>query len=323
VAAVTAVTVSVAQAEPISIDWVTVGDPGNVADIHGDGYGAVAYEYRIGKCEVSIGQYVTFLNAVAASDPHGLYDPMMSGSYGGIARGGVDGSYTYSAKPNMANRPVNFIDFEDGLRFANWLHNGQQGAGTTEDGAYDMSQGTAVTRQAGAKVFLPTEDEWYKAAFYKGGSTDAGYWDYATGSDAVPDNNAPASDTGNSANYFTDHYTEGSPYYTTEIGAFSASGSAYGTFDQAGNLWEWNETIIAGATRVLRGGSYNSESPSLVASAPRDPFPEGPRTGFRLASTALQNVPEPSTIALLAGLLCCWLAVKRRRSTGNSGARRC
>ena len=87
------------------------------------------------------------------------------------------------------------MSYYDALRFANWMHNGQpigvQDASTTEDGAYDMSLGAAVVRKAGAKVFLPNEDEWYKAAYYKGGGTDAGYWDYATQSDTIPTLEAP------------------------------------------------------------------------------------------------------------------------------------
>ena len=41
-----------------------------------------------------------------------------------------------------------------------------------------------------------------------------------------------------------DGYTIGSPYYTTEVGEFENSESPYGTFDQGGNIWEWNETVI-------------------------------------------------------------------------------
>lgn len=63
-----------AHAAPVTIDWVTVGNPGNANDIHGNGFGAVAYTYRISKFEITAGQYTEFLNAVAKDDPNGLYN---------------------------------------------------------------------------------------------------------------------------------------------------------------------------------------------------------------------------------------------------------
>jgi hypothetical protein len=74
--------VSGAQAV-VAIDTVTVGNPGNPDDTHGDGYGGVNYVYNIGKFEVTAGQYTEFLNSVAGVDTYGLYDPdMWSGHYG-------------------------------------------------------------------------------------------------------------------------------------------------------------------------------------------------------------------------------------------------
>jgi len=197
-------------ASAVDIATVIVGDPGNAGEWSGGGgsarydgpgrvCGAVDYEYGIGKYEVTNGQYIEFLNAVASADPHGLFRQggMDSSSGGGISRQGYSGSFVYTLRDgdvNNLNRPVNFVDWYDTLRFANWLHNGQptgsQGPGTTEDGAYDMSLGAGVVRKPRATWVLPTEDEWYKAAYYKAGGTNAGYWNYATQSDALP-NNAP------------------------------------------------------------------------------------------------------------------------------------
>ena len=133
----------------VTFDWVTVGDPGNPAD--DAGRGAVAYTYRISQYEVTNAQYTEFLNAVAATDDHGLYNANMANSfpgslgYGGITRSGSSGSYTYTTIAGREGMPVNWVSSYDALRFANWLHNGQatgvQDSTTTEDGAYDMSLG--------------------------------------------------------------------------------------------------------------------------------------------------------------------------------------
>ena len=92
---------------------------------------------------------------------------------------------------DWANRPVNYVSFWDAARFANWLHNGQptgpQGPGTTEDGAYLNvgNQAPSFGRNAGATFFIPTEDEWYKAAYHdKTAGLAASYFDYPTGTNA-------------------------------------------------------------------------------------------------------------------------------------------
>ena len=284
---------------PMQMEWVTVGDPGNDDDTHGDGYGGVAYPYRIGKYEVTNAQYAEFLNAVAAvGDANSLYSTDMAGGWndiGGISRtgSGTGGDpWVYAARSNRENRPVNYVNWYDTLRFANWLHNGQptgtQDASTTEDGAYDMSQGAGVVRKPGALVFLPSEDEWYKAAYYKGGGTSAGYWDYPTRSDTAPTAEAPpGTDPNGSANYYTGAYVDPT-YYTTPVGAYTTkpSDSAYETYDQGGNVWEWNEWV-SGSLRGLRGGSWGNFENTLRAET-RNYYDvatyEDPKCGFRVAS---------------------------------------
>ncbi len=180
------------------------------------GYGSVGYNYNIGKYEVTAGQYTEFLNAVAVTDTYGLYNTYMdtvNDSYGcKIKRSGASGSYTYSVASDWANRPVNYVSWGDSARFANWLHNGQptgvQGLATTEDGAYYLNGATtdaqlmAVNREADWRWAITSENEWYKAAYYKGGSTSAGYWDYPTSSDTAPGNDM-ADAFGNNANSTT------------------------------------------------------------------------------------------------------------------------
>ena len=192
-----------------SLQFVTVGDPGNVADTNGQPRpcGTVSNVYEMGKYDVTAAQYTAFLNAVAATDPYGLYNPAMPGQppppYGqpyqyigcGITRSGSSGNYTYSVAAQSANYPVDWVSWGDAARFCNWLQNGQptgaEGVRTTETGAYTLNGGTTdaalatVSRNAGAQYFLPTEDEWYKAAYYIGGGTAAGYWTYPTRSNSA------------------------------------------------------------------------------------------------------------------------------------------
>jgi formylglycine-generating enzyme len=299
-----------------SLETVPVGDPGNAADTaahsgNSAGQGAVAYNYNIGKYEVTAGQYTLFLNAVAATDAYKLYNTMMWSDARGckIQQIGTSGSYTYSVASDYANRPVNFVSWGDAARFANWLHNSQPGLITpvpqdqysTEDGAYYLNGATtALSRETDWKWAVTSEDEWYKAAYYKGGGANAGYWDYATSSNAVPGRDM-ADASGNNANYWVygaSYPIDAGTYYTTVAGEFQNSDSAYGTFDQDGNVLEWNERLN-GFSRGLRGGAFNGGSVSLLASFRTSQIPtfEDGSTGFRVV-----GIPEPSSLAMLGGI---------------------
>ncbi len=281
----------------VIIDWVTVGDSGNTPD--DTGRGGVDYVYKIAKYEVTNSQYTEFLNSVADTDTYGLYNTEMASGYagtGGITRSGSPGSYTYSARAGRENMPVNYVSYYDSLRFANWLNNrqisGPQDSSTTEDGAYTFTGAMSVSgRKTGAKVFLTNENEWHKAAFYKGGSTNAGYWTYATQSNTLPNNNPPNADTGNSANYYNDGWAVGSPYLT-DVGNYTLSDSAYGTFDQNGSMWEWNERI-GDQWPAHRGASWVSQSGRLPRNyySQSTPDHEIYSNGIRIAA-----VPDPGLL---------------------------
>ena len=262
-------------AAPITYEMVTVGNAGNANDRV---YGAVAYDYQIGKYDVTIGQYTAFLNAVATTDTYSLYNSSMGTNLNiaGIQQNGSPSNYTYSVL-GSANRPITYVSWFDAARFANWMANGQptgaQGSATTENGAYNVNgatSGNAVAKNAmnpnttaAPTFYVPTENEWYKAAYYSpslnGGS--GGYYAYATQSNTAPGNQIGSA--ANQANYNNGVFSvtqsgsfSGSQNYLTDVGAFSGSGSFYGTFDQSGNAWQWNDLDCApGSSRGLRWGS--------------------------------------------------------------------
>lgn len=278
---------------PFSMAMTPVGNAGNTADY--TTYGAVSYSYRIGKYEVTNDQYARFLNAVADTDTYSLYNTSMgSDARGGITRSGSSGTYTYAVKANMGDKPVIFTSWYDAVRFCNWLHNGQrtgaQDATTTESGAYTLTGATTIAagtdpthgangRNSGASFWLPSENEWYKAAYHDPVNADADangttdYWLYPTKSDSAPTvattdatgniNN----DTVNIANYLSGAVWNGQTGNLTSVGSGgTGSESYYGAADLGGNVWEWNEQIIAGNQRGVRGCSWIETNGSMLPS---------------------------------------------------------
>lgn len=315
----------------ITIDSVPVGNAGNAADPT-TGYGAVGYDYGIGKYEVTLNQYCVFLNAVGATDTYGLYNTSMGADLNsrGISRSGVSGNYTYSVI-GSGLRPVTCVSWYDSARFVNWLHNGQpvgaQTAGTTETGAYTLTGNSGlITRNSGWTYSLPSENEWYKAAYHQpvslGGDVD-NYWLYPTANNAIPNSRNGSLSDPNSGNFYrNDGIANGfnSGYAVsgstssptgnalTDAGAFSLAGSFYGTFDQGGNAWEWTDAAVAPGYRGLRGGSWLGLENVLRASyrTVTGPADELNFIGFRVAI-----VPEPCVAGLLG--LGALLLVRKRK----------
>jgi formylglycine-generating enzyme required for sulfatase activity len=319
----------------VNIDMVPVGYAGNKADgRYGlNGIGSVGYHYRIGKYEVTNAQYALFLNSV---DPTGantlaLYSTnMTSNANGGIIRN-LDGGNgaKYEVKLGRDYNPVIYASWFDAIRFANWLHNGE-GAGNTENGAYTLlggtptpSNGDSITRNPGARFWLPSEDEWYKAAFYKHDGVTGNYLNYPMSTNAVPNSDQPpgndAPNPSNTANFHShdfnaNGYDDGyavtgstsfssSQNYLTDVGAYTLSIGPFGTFDQGGNVWEWNDSFIespiGNSRRGWRGSSWGGDYQGLHA-AYVDlgfvPWIEREDTGFRIATL----IPEPSSLLLVA-----------------------
>lgn len=278
----------------VEFEWVAVGDPGNHPDK--TGYGAVAYPFEIAKFEVTAGQYGEFLNAVAAADPHGLWNPNMGSALltdnnqGGIRKDlpvfidriGSPGAFRYQVLLGKERKPVVYLGFPEAMRFANWIHNGQ-GKGGTETGAYDIAKrGGLAVHDPAAKVWIPTEDEWYKAAYYQPeskGGPPGGYWLFPVRTNQPPRTPGPGDPRFDVANH-SRSYPDSWP-----VGSYPNATSFYGTYDQGGNAWEWNEAIVFGTQRGLRGGcmAHTVEKLRSTVRTYASPSKRYPDTGFRLA----------------------------------------
>jgi hypothetical protein len=271
------------QIGALAIDFAYVGNAGNGNDSGSSGiysslYGAVDYDYRMSITEISASMLFT------AGLPSGSW---------------------------LGNQPAT-INWFQAASFANWLNTStghqpayQLNAGLTalalwSSGEAWQTGGENLYRHKDAHYFLPSEDEWYKAAYHQNNGATADYWDYATSSNSVPTAVASGSATGTAV------YHRGS-FSTPSDVEISGGASAYGTIGQGGNVWEWTESANDGSNdsgseyRAFRGGFWNSNESNLRASTRNYNAPSviDYSVGFRVAS-----VPEPSALAiLLVGLL--------------------
>ena len=244
----------------VSMSWTSIGNAGNTAD-PSTGYGAVDHAYNIGTYDVTNAQYVDFLNAKGASNSAGIFNTIMgtAGTYGSnIIQSGVSGSYSYSVSSTYANMPVCSVTWFDAARFSNWLGNGQ-GSGSMETGAYTLNGATSgiITVNLGAMVYIPSEDEWYKAAYYNGANST--YSLYPDGKNTI---------TSADANYW--------PVATGQVNVSYGTPSSYGVYGMGGNVYQWNDAVINGSSRGLRGGDWGNYDGVLASSARGNNGPSGP-----------------------------------------------
>ncbi len=280
-------------ANSFQIEFVTIDEPGNPADTTGapNPAGAVAYVYRIGKREIS--------------------EQMIDKA---VASGGL----SISHRGLGADYPATLVSWFESAQFVNWLNestghapaykfeNGVFALWQSRDAGYDSSN---PFRNSEAFYFLPSVDEWYKAAYY-----DAAlglYHDYPVGSDSAPDGIDAAGDL-----QFETYYNEAGvaprPSLVNDVGLSSPQG----TFGQGGNVNEWLETehdLVNDSMfgrRQYRGGSWRDHVSWQSSAGDRGEYPhlESNDFGFRVAS----RVVEPSS--LLLGASACLGALLRLRN---------
>ena len=262
----------------INIDFVTIGNAGNTAD--STGYGAVDYEFSIGKYEVTNAQWNAFTTAV------------------GVPIGNPSNAYSQSAYYTDTQQPTNNVSWYEAAQFCNYLTSGDKSLGAylfSNTGDFLAIDRDSAMSAYGIAYVIPTEDEWYKAAYYTG----SGYSLYANGLNTIP-----AADNG--WNYSGGVYDQ--PW---DVGTGIIEQN--GTFDMMGNVWEWNEEIISVTYWGVRGGSFTDADYDLKSST-RDngepPWSEQSLVGFRVAAVT----PVPSAV-ILGGLgltFSGWL-LKRKR----------
>ncbi len=266
----------------IDFDFVTIGNAGNAANVNG--YGAVGYEYQIGKYEVTNGQWDAFVSAAGAptGNPGDGYDEVFLG-----------------ARPN--HHPVGFVSWYEAAQFCNYLTSGDKYSGAYK---FDTSGNfTGTNRESAILAYeiayvLPTADEWYKAAFYTPDGN--GYSLYANRTNTAP---VPGVDSN----------------YAGSVGRPWIVGSGVeeqnGTFDIMGNLWEWSETEML-SCRLIFGGSYLGDENRIRSSNTHTIGllnDESKYIGLRVvAISTVTTVPTPGAV-LLAGFGTSIVGIIRRR----------
>ncbi len=250
------------------------------------------YDFYIGTYEVTNSQYAQFLNSVASVDDYYLYDKKMGltdldRGLGGITREGNSGDYSYAVVPELANHPVTFVSFWDAARYVNWLS-----TGSTEKGVYTMkprqddNKTQPIERNQDAfdegAFALPSHAEWLKAGLYSS-SSDPTLYPFPTQSDSIGVQQANI---------------KGSSFAgLAPVGSFDYP-SPHGTYDQAGNAWEWIDDLSSFASglpgRLRKGGSFlhSVNRNSMSSSSPGKPKAASDQDsdwGFRVVQKRTAN----------------------------------
>jgi len=250
--------------------FVTIGNAGNAADTANGGvYGDVAYTYQISATEVTIAEFTA------------------SGAGSGNENYWNDGTRTVGTAA-----PASYVSLYEAMKYCNYITSGDVNSGyySTSDGGATY-QANALSHDAyaaanGLTYFVPTDDEWYKAAYYK--PDNSGYSLYANGTDTTP--------TWGTTEGWNYNFVNSSPNYTWTAGYGGAEQN--GTYDMMGNVREWMED----SSGVIRGGAYLYSEILLRSSSRNNSYQanEFDNVGFRVVA-----IPEPATALslVLGGLI--------------------
>ncbi|HUW81918.1 MAG TPA: SUMF1/EgtB/PvdO family nonheme iron enzyme [Phycisphaerae bacterium] len=286
-----------------TIDFVPIsGDAGDLGSwpAAGGGYtftGVNRDDYRMGTFEITNDQWTKF--SVSLGVP-------VTGSW----------SIAYDQGPYFTgtNVPTNNVSWYEAAQFVNWLNTstGHQAAykftGTQGTSGYSLGvwesgddgyDADNPYRNSNAHYYMPTEDEWVKAAYWNGTSLQT--YSNASPGDLVSGSPDPAKW----------NYAAGNEPWNVGSGSEELNG----TFDMMGNVWEWMESPFSDpdygtdSARGMRGGSYGDPGALLASSGRLGHYPYGEAfdIGLRVAS----EVPEPCTLGLLS--LGALMLFKRRR----------
>jgi len=315
------------------IEFVTIGAPGNaplVTTGRANGRGSVNEEYRIGRFEITTAQWVQFMNA-AYGRPSSQAIPHLLPPSGAFWGGQPDPTYTgpgqrWRVTPGQENRPVGNISWRMAAIYCNWLHNNQStDRSAFLNGAYDVStfgyvQGSIFTDQPthnpGARFFIPTWDQWLKAAHYdpnRNGNGQGGWWQQPNASDTTLVYGPPSNPLAQ-ANAAFNQSTTGVNPFSILLGAYPQTQSPWGLLDVAGGTFEWTEEIYSEFGDPLRrffdGSAWTAPGVIDLVSQMGSDFPSISQGlfGFRIAAA----IPSPSGV-LMGVVVCGWGLSRRRR----------
>lgn len=282
-------------------EYVTIGDAGNrntrLDELRQNPLtaGAVPYEYRMARTEVTVGQWFEFVTAYDQfNEPPRVFD--------GFSGQGIE--WDFGGQAWYTTLPLDFptsMNWEYAARYTNWLHNDKAiTAEAFESGAYDTStftynpDGSSNYQEAhspGARFWIPTHDEWIKSVYWdseKNGG-EGGYWYYPGGGDDLLISGPPGVGQTNA----------GSEGTLTPVASYGNVQTPWGLLDASGGVQERTETAFSMERSRYVRGSYASQNThfyfdglDVLTGDSVNGF--GSRVGLRLAAA----VPAPAPAAL-------------------------
>jgi len=312
--------------------WSTITHAGNRAPNASEHWltpffdaGAVSYEYRIATTEVTSGQWLEFVRAYAPYVGAEYFNPAFNGGAIFVGFNG-QGTPQYSLPAAASNIPTS-VGWRYAARFCNWMHNGKAlTQAAFENGAYDTSTFTRnpdgtfndqLAHNSDARYWIPTMDEWIKAAHYdpnRYGEGQDGYWRYPNSSNEPLTPGAP----GEPGAQTSAGWNPPSGVPSPDAGAYPDANAPWGLLDTSGGVSEWFESpnlmlgehVTARYYKRSEAGLPDADFYDMMdVLSDAQPVGFGGIAGLRLASP----VPAPSTLALTTLLLAASTPRRRRR----------